>query len=212
MGLDAENYRGGYLDGADVVVLGGGPGLNDIEPEDLRGVFTIGCNSAAAKSPDILFCYDEQVIRLVEARYSTLPSLRVTWASLRTKSPGWLHVGQKMEDGWWSDKPAMLPWCGTSGLVCFNMAAALGAGRIYLVGFEMRPDGLRAVRGGDLYPEVWASQGDVYQHFLTEFERRVPRAVRERAAYVGESRLAEIGYREVSKEQLLAEIRTATTP
>lgn len=131
--------------GRDVFIIGGGPSLRGFDFNRLRGLATIGCNSAVLLGAEvcgvIVFSDKEffnQVIdgKAVRERLKAFPGLVVT-TLLSLHVHRWLKV-MRREDDRAGLSLRGLTFAGCSGGSAINLALLMGAKRVYLLGFDCK--------------------------------------------------------------------------
>ena len=174
MSLQTGDWRGRRC-----FVIGGGPSLNSVDLGLLRDELTIGCNVAWSldPAPTATLVFDRRVMddfeddtewhvyggakyymdsHVNDAKYATYTGAQ----ALRPMS-GWsrhIHDGVIRKSN-----------CGISAI---NLADILGASPIYLLGFDMKPEGRLTTNWHDDYPEDWKSSAEhSYALFLRDFEK-----------------------------------------
>ena len=125
--------------GQDVFVIGGGPSLRDFDWDRLRGSLTIGCNDAFALGPSVCsVCTfgDLKWFNCHRRELEMFPNPVITvQPTLYENSPDWLLVAKRQRQGLHRD--GSLGWGGNTGCIALNLALALGALRVFLLGFDM---------------------------------------------------------------------------
>lgn len=126
--------------GQDAYIIGGGPSLSDFDWDRLRGSLTIGCNDAFRLGPSVCsVCTfgDLKWFTQHKADLEKFPNPVVTvqpW--LYDNGPDWLLVAKRQKHGLHHD--GSLGWGGNTGGLALNLALALGALRVFLLGFDMK--------------------------------------------------------------------------
>ena len=191
---DVTPLRAGAWEGQRCFILGGGPSLKGFDFSLLRDERTIGINRAFEYIDcDIMFSMDSRFFAWVKSgklgpeaqeRFETFQGLKV---GLRINPAAEAHEGVSYvpvlgEDGISSNISAGIYHGGNSGYAALNLAVALGANPIYLLGFDMHGDEKgRQAWFHEGYPE---NQGDhVYKDFRKHFENIAP-AIAERGTRV----------------------------
>lgn len=208
----------GWLEGADVVVVGGGPSLRRLDWRHLhrpRRFAVIGVNRsyerlvADGAEPDFGVTLDEQVIRLWQQQGMLLRDLaRVIFPQQNGAVPEVVTL-PRVRAGWpdtWDDG---VYGGGNSGVAALSVADLLSPRRIYLLGFDcgtvckhgwwLQDCGQCDVRDGvqewwhEGYP--WPrSEAAIYDRTLAQF-CAVRDLVRAPVRVLGESRLLEHGWK-----------------
>jgi len=127
-------------------IIGGGPSAKDLDTEQLPGL-VIGVNDAGLLKPcHAWFTLDHNYARAARERITRLPSSTELHICTYHKNfhhfegwrvQLWRRVAQAMpmlDGATLSSGPGTTPGC--SGYVAINLAAALGAERIYLYGYD----------------------------------------------------------------------------
>ena len=165
-------------------ILGGGPSLAGVDISRLEGELTIGINRALELlDPTMIFSMDsrfymwlrsgefgQEVIR----KYVDSPAWKI-WMNthgfkfgpeVQTIEATDLPRGLSIHDG--------ITQGANSGLMALKVAVALGADPIYLLGFDLHPNGKFQKWWHDGYKYV--QKDSVYESFLEEFEAFAPEA------------------------------------
>jgi len=129
--------------GAAVAILGGGPSLTALQVEHCMGkARVIAINDAARLAPwaDLLYFCDERWYRWHEKLVRGFAGMKVTLENyrLRDEVPGLLCLERHDEAGFWPH-PDGLCTGSNSGYQALQVAAHLGARKIVLLGFDMKP-------------------------------------------------------------------------
>lgn len=174
--------------GQDVFIIGGGPSLCGFDWSLLIDEKTIGCNNAFRLGPEVcdicVFC-DRQFIfsgpnKPRKGFYDELakfPNPVVTNDNqLATRSEPWLKFMPRLVKGFSATPDALCYNCST-GAAAVNLAALLGAAKIYLLGFDMQMDEY----GKPNYHEyiIDKPQQEVYDRIFSSFGN-VVRGMREK--------------------------------
>lgn len=162
-------YPTPFWKGKDVYIIGGGPSLKKFDWALLRGVPTIGCNSAFRLGSEVCkICIfgDIKWWNTYKDALSQFDGLVVTNApGLRDAEVGWLFTMRRRSSGLGSQT---LGWNGNTGASAINLAIILGARRIFLLGFDMK-------LGTDKKPNwheyrVEDAAESVYERFISGFD------------------------------------------
>jgi len=128
-------------EGASCYIVGGGPSLEGLSWDALRGRNVLGCNAALYLGveivPIILFG-DAAFLRQHRAaldRYVEQGGQVVSCSPRLQDPPSYVKVMGKVLHGL---APNALGWNGNTGAAAVNMALLLGADPIYLLGFDMQ--------------------------------------------------------------------------
>lgn len=178
--------RDGAWIGRRCFVVGGGPSLRGFDWSQLDGELSIGTNRAFEKyDPSIMFSMDYKLWTYIEngklgaeaqQRYYNYKGNRV-WSSLGNFIfPGEIYTILRPNPAPRSPSIGsvrMLDVAHNSGYGALNLAAALGANPIYLLGFDMHGDKKGNQKWWhDGYPDR-QSEG-VYETFKMDFNRFAP--------------------------------------
>ena len=133
-------------EGETVFIIGGGPSLKDMDLAPLQYQRTIGTNQAFRDFPwvSVLYFGDCGFYSLVYKALNKWKGLKVTsCARVPEQGKGWPHirrVGRSKPFGLETTKQGFIAWNGNTGASAINIAFWLGASRVVLLGFDMRPD------------------------------------------------------------------------
>ena len=126
----------------DVFLIGGGPSLRGFRWELLKEEMTIGCNTAFTLGTDVCkICHfgDNKWFKVFEielAGYAKKGGVVITSSpQLQGTRIPWLWVMGREAHGL---SMTTLGWNGNTGASAINLALLLGAGCIYLLGFDMK--------------------------------------------------------------------------
>lgn len=171
-------------------VVGGGPSLKGFPWESLRGLPWIGVNMAIEHRPPIWFFSDhwiaEELLKPPPERMESFRRLPA-WdrlQSIRVCSQAVMEAGKSFPDTfyvrvapprvlWGKDLKQGIGAFTNSGLSAVNLADALGADPIYLLGFDMNSTGDPSVRLSHyhkFYPPERTSSEYAATRFLAAFE------------------------------------------
>ena len=128
--------------GENVFVIGGGPSLRNFDPVDLEGRTVIVTNEAFTMFPDaraLIFVDIGWWQKRKEEILSTFTGQIIGRGPYRTmyKRDNLINVAFRSGD-YWSEDPRMLGGR-NSGLAAINAAILMGAVRVFLLGFDMKP-------------------------------------------------------------------------
>lgn len=153
-------------DGETVFIIGGGPSLKGADLSPLRGRRVIGVNDAYQLGDWVEVCYfgDRDWYQHHAGPLSFFNGMVVTDHPDCVEAPGVLGL-QRMNHGIY-DAP-QLGWLINSGASACNLAYILGAGKIVLVGFDMKkgpegesnwhPNAINPIQGAELYKKFTVS-------------------------------------------------------
>lgn len=126
--------------GEDVFIIGGGPSLRRFRFAQLNGKNTIGCNHAfllGAEACNIAAFGDFNFFKQYLAPLAAYKGWVVTNCRIGgQKNYSWLRYIPRLENGL-SPTLARLGWNQNTGALAVNLALALGAARVFLLGFDM---------------------------------------------------------------------------
>ena len=128
--------------GEDVYIIGGGASLKELDwaSSSLRFEKIIGVNDAYRLGPfvDYTLFGDSQWFRCHREDLKVSPTIAVgaTEAPLDAAWVKWLHRQQRSM----GTKEGQIGWYNNTGMSAIHLAAMLGAGRIFLLGFDMKLD------------------------------------------------------------------------
>lgn len=134
--------------GATVVVLGGGPSLNDVDHGLWRGRYrSVGINAAYRLGPDVVFVQDAEFF--AEDKQGHLPVIRRQYSGLVvTTSPQYRNEPRvkfverdRQRKHGIVDERGLWPQITNAGHGAICLAHVLGAQRIVLLGFDGRANG-----------------------------------------------------------------------
>ena len=145
--------------GSTIFIIGGGPSLQLECLESIRDQRIIAVNQAFRSAPfaDVLYFGDGQFYKdnlidirgfggLIVSSYAQIPGIGKGW-------PGVRRVGRSIPYGIQSEKQGHVAWNNNSGASAINVAYWLGAERIVLLGFDMKPSQGRKHSWHDHYPK-----------------------------------------------------------
>jgi len=147
-------------------VVGGGPSVADFDVAKLKGYRTIAVNMAYLLSDrfDAMFYGDARWYVNYGKKLTDFPGLKITNHESDSGIPGLLVIKRKNIPGI-SNNPEVLNWNMSSGATAIGLAAQMGAGKIILVGFDMRSVGTQN-NFHDIYPRETPHP---YNRFLSVF-------------------------------------------
>jgi len=166
-------------------VVGGGPSLKDFDMSILKGELVIGINRAfEVCDPTILLAMDERFWGWVTTgklgentltKYNAYDGVKC-WAYFPTNS----HLVPSDECFFLKNNPTLKPfhtnladglrWGSNTGYAAINLAFALGANPIYILGFDMTPtQDKKKVWWHNGYGDQDGQQGGVYTLFKEEW-------------------------------------------
>jgi len=122
-----------------VFILGGGPSLNLVDVDRLRGRCVIAVNMAFRLAPWLpaMFFGDAKFYDKVKGHLAMFAGLKVTVHAEHMDKPGILVLKKQKSPEGLSRDPATLGWNLSSGACAINLATLLGAKKIVLFGFDM---------------------------------------------------------------------------
>lgn len=192
---DISTLSDGAWGGQRCFIVGGGPSLRGFDFNRLRGDRVIAVNRAFESCPfaDVMLAMDERLYDWIlsgelgdeaRARFERFAGVKLWLAPFGATRllPGVTYVANRGMDGLTDSLSSGLYHGNNSGYAALNLAVALGADPIYLLGYDCVGDG----DGGqawyhDGYPE--RQSGNVYDNFAGHLERLAP-LVRERGVMV----------------------------
>lgn len=131
-------------------IIGGGPSVKKLDLDLLRSELTIGINRAyELLEPSLLFGVDSQMWGWVEQgkcgkeskrKFNAYRGYKVWMALHKVFPPDFYLIDVDDRGGHRIGSTKLLAFKNNSGYGAINLAAALGANPIYLVGFDMRGD------------------------------------------------------------------------
>jgi len=128
--------------GLDVIIIGGGPSLNDFPFDTLKQETVIGCNAAFKLGPEIcsvLFFGDYKDFFVpFEKELMQFDGPIFTCSRKFQKVPvAWINCLPRKPDGLHDD---VIGWGGNTGCAAINFALVAGAKRAYLLGFDLKAE------------------------------------------------------------------------
>jgi hypothetical protein len=204
--------RDGMWEGEPCCVIGGGPSFRAVnERIVLERSRTIGCNVAAKLRPDICYVVDEKCADLIETREWIHSGLRLVWDGIarHERKYLWYTLPRRHGHDWNNGNLAQGVGLGAAGVHSYNIAWLLGARPIYLLGFDCdfsasREEGAQKdeFHWHDDYPVEWRRTASSLRSFYKAFKDGVPEEVRRVTWVLEPTRLAELGYQTITKEEL----------
>lgn len=161
----------------DVFIIGGGVSLEKFDWELLRpdDVFTIGCNDAYLRGPDVCnICFfgdikwwrkHQRDLELYRASGKGAVFTHCPQLQTRKDNTPWLWKMNRNGRGLYTDA---LCWNKNTGAGAVNLALLLGAQRVFLLGFDMHLTGGRSNWHDNSLDKP---NENVYPRFLKGFER-----------------------------------------
>lgn len=121
-------------------ILGGGPSLNNVDIDRLRGSRVIAVNNAYQLGDwiDVLFFGDCRWYHVHKKRLLDFAGLKVTRCEAHRTQPGIKAIKCMNRVNGLSKNPSLLSWNLSSGACAINLATLLGVKKIVLLGFDMR--------------------------------------------------------------------------
>lgn len=126
-------------EGQSVFIIGGGTSLREFQWSRLRGLKTIGCNSAfrlGASICSICFCSDVDWFNTFEDELSHYSGRVVSHAEHLSNNHPWLLKLPRNDRGLTTDGSIFFGEGGSSGSGAIHLALLLGAARVFLLGFD----------------------------------------------------------------------------
>lgn len=179
----ADYVKNGAWKGRRCFIIGGGPSIKDIDLDLLKGEMTIGINRAyEVCDPSILFGVDSQLWGWAEQgklgeeskrKLNAYKGYKVWMALHKIYPPDYYLIDADEDSGYRVGTTGRLAFKNNSGYGAINLAAALGANPIYLLGFDMEGD-----RQGkqkwfhDGYPVDYGE--NVYKRYIEEIGHFAP--------------------------------------
>jgi len=158
--------------GRTAYILGGGPSLNDVDLDLLKGKKIIGVNNSTFLLPEINVCYfgDYKWVERYRERLERFGGLILTSCYEKWfKRDSWLagHV-KKLTRGkpkGIETEPGIIAWNKCSGLSAINLAYHFGCSKVVLLGFDMRVVGDKK-NFHDEYIGWENTPHDIYEKYL----------------------------------------------
>lgn len=179
----ADYIHNGAWKGRRCFIIGGGPSIKNVDLNLLKGEMVIGINRAyEVCDPSILFGIDSQLWGWIEQgklgaeskrKFNEYKGYKVWVALHKIFPPDFYLVDADEDDGYRVGTTAKLAYKSNSGYGAVNLAAALGANPIYLLGFDMQ--------GTKQGKQKWYHDGypvdygeNVYERYIEELNRFAP--------------------------------------
>lgn len=188
--------RPGDWAGRRCFLIGGGPSAATINPDLLSDELTIGINRAFERFPSTINVFmDVDLFGHMESgslgprnqnKWRDYPGIRVFWEGSHylfpprdADHPYTIYTVRAAGRLNWKSLDSLYA-ASNSGMLALNLALALGANPIYLIGFDMRGDG----QGGqkwwhDGYPHRKQSEA-IYPDFIDQFREVAPEIKRKK--------------------------------
>jgi len=181
-GLTAETFKG-----RPCFIVGGGLSLRSFDWRLLRGKAWIGINMAYRHTPTISYIEDMRLIEreIVKPEYLACASIKLyhpghpSYDRVDVQRHG-VHILPSTKSRWSTDISEGVACHNNAGVGAINLADALGADPIYLLGFDMKPG-----QWHDDYPDTWKAQRDQFLRYRLGFEDVVAPNVRARVFNLG---------------------------
>ena len=179
----ADYVRKGAWKGRRCFIIGGGPSVKNVDLDLLRGELTIGINRAyELLDPSILFGVDGQMWGWVEQgkcgeeskrKFNEYKGYKVWMALHDVFPPDFYLIDVDDRGGYRIGSTKLLAFKNNSGYGAINLAAALGANPIYLLGFDMQGDKQGKQKWWhDGYPMDYGE--NVYTRYIEEITKFAP--------------------------------------
>ena len=179
----SEFVKNGAWKGRRCFIIGGGPSVKKLDLGLLRGEMTIGINRAyELLDPSILFGVDGQMWGWVEQgklgeeskrKFNAYRGYKVWMALHRVFPPDFYLIDVDGDGGYKIGTTGRLAFKNNSGYGAINLAAALGANPIYLLGFDMHGDKQGKQKWWhDGYPVDYGE--NVYKRYIEEIGQFAP--------------------------------------
>lgn len=179
----ADYVKNGIWKGRRCFIIGGGPSVKNLDLSYLRGELTIGINRAYELfNTNILFGVDGQFWSWAEQgklgaeskqKFEDYRGYKVWMALHRLFPPDYYLIDVDDRGGYRIGSTSMLAFKNNSGYGAINLAAALGANPIYLLGFDMHGDKQGKQKWWhDGYPIDYGE--DVYTSYIREISAFAP--------------------------------------
>lgn len=135
------------FDGQDLFIIGGGPSLRSFDFDKLKGRNVIGCNDAYHFGDDIVDInifgdFRWWVHHKIKDAFKEFTNPVVT-NNTKCKDEKRLIWFKRLSTGYYDDG-VTLGWNGNTGSSAINLALVLGASRIFLLGYDMEKQGIKA--------------------------------------------------------------------
>lgn len=145
-----DYVKDGAWKGRRCFIIGGGPSVDKLDLSLLQGELVIGINRAYEKiTPSILYGVDPQLWGWAELgklgeeskrKFSEYEGYKVWMALTEAYPPDFYLIDVDKSESYKIGSTKRLEFNGNSGYGAINLAAALGANPIYLIGFDMHGD------------------------------------------------------------------------
>lgn len=179
----ADYVRNGAWKGRRCFIVGGGPSVKNVDLSLLKGEMVIGINRAyEVCDPNILFGVDSQLWGWAEQgklgaeskrKFSEYRGYKVWMALHKIFPPDFYLIDVDEDSGHRIGKTNRLAFKNNSGYGAINLAAALGANPIYLLGFDMQGDKQGKQKWfHDGYPVDYGE--NVYRRYIEELNYFAP--------------------------------------
>jgi len=183
----AHGLADGMFAGRPCFVVGGGPSMRGFRWDRLRGRLWIGINMAYRYTPTISYIEDMRLIEreIKRPEYLSCGSIKLyhpghpTYNRANVQQYG-VHILPSTKSVWSLNIGEGVACHSNAGVGAVNLADALGADPIYLLGFDMKPG-----QWHDDYPETWKAQRDQFLRYRRAFEEFVAPNVRARVFNLG---------------------------
>lgn len=151
-------------------ILGGGPSLEQVDVNRLKGRRVIAVNNAYKLGDwiDVLFFGDCHWYQWHKIALLNFAGLKVTTCEQHVNKLGIRVVKRRNIPHGISRDPGILSWNLSSGACAINLAVHFGVKRIVLLGFDMRKVGERSRWHND-YPAPVNRRFDPYPRFMRPF-------------------------------------------
>lgn len=163
----------------DVFLIGGGPSLRGFDFTQLWNLPTIGCNQAFLLGPEIckICIFGDYKFWAAFARpLSGFSSWVASPRHTMTKQADWIHFFERQDEGLSTTK---LAWNANTGAAAINLALILGAGRVFLLGYDCQMDADNSAKHESTHwhdKRIEVPQPQHYDRFLNGF-RQVARVL-----------------------------------
>ena len=179
----SDYVKNGMWKGRRCFIIGGGPSVRDLDLSALSGELTIGINRAyELLSPSILYGVDPQMWGWVEQgkcgeeskrKFNDYKGYKVWMALTKAFPPDFYLIDVDDGGGYKIGSTNRMAFKNNSGYGAVNLAAALGANPIYLIGFDMKGDKQgKQTWWHDGYPVDYGE--NIYKGYITEFGKFAP--------------------------------------
>ena len=132
------------LSGEDVFLIGGGASLKSFDFDRLKPLNTIGCNQAFKLGSEICHICTFGDFKFWQTYEKELAETYGGWVVSNyttPTTPPWLKFYHRQQEG--LGKGNILGWNFNTGAMAINLALVLGAARVFLLGFDLKPTGDR---------------------------------------------------------------------